>query len=675
MMLMRIVLVFSCLLALALGSSAPDVSAYWSPANGAFFFQATSGQRNANLVTIDTLAGLTDASCTAVVGRLSLTFADVQSAEHFAASIMPGIPLTSQKYFCADGSIPNVIYSGELVVEKESVSFATVRATVNDLFVASAVDFVALLPTTLLNMTATPSSSASESAYPLVQQVLQRPEWQSDELRHFLATGVLPNPGHVDAAANYDKTWQLAAKQTAGTKDLYGSPTASAYLTSTYASKLTSDLVFRFETKCGFPASAKLVVNGQYDVNATMTANVQKTWDWSFRKPLTRVTFQLGFAIEFGVGGSVHFDGRGSAMAGVRMSGGASLGLGWSSGKGVEFIRSTAIKPTQYQGPVLSGQVDSSGQLYVYAQPSFVVGDPRDPCLALLASQIHCMFLISQIHCMFSLNMRSGSSASQIHCMFSLNMRVIWLFLLHNLDMRVSLALLASQIHCMASGHVELRSNIQIAGQYRSARGACSSSQVKTTLKTGIVFDAAYFIYWYTKAEQSIEPVTLAEWKIYDKCNKLPGRSGQNEAVELPSFAASPAPVSNAPATGPFVYRQAVARGLTEARIVAENLTVPAGSPAFEFAASTPLSLPAATVQWTVPQAGDWAFSGVIVEGSWLADSSAIGMQIGQGLAAGATMSTTRLRAAFSVDCLPLTAFSYLTPAVSSMPAFANCLF
>ncbi|KAJ4452431.1 hypothetical protein PAPYR_13425 [Paratrimastix pyriformis] len=134
--LMRIVFAFLCLLALSLGSpldaGTPEVSAYWSPANGAFFFQSTSGQPNPHLVTIDTLVGLTDASCTAVVGRLSLTFSDVQSAERFAASIMPGIPLTSQKYSCADGSVPNVIYSGEIVVEKESVSFATVRANLNN---------------------------------------------------------------------------------------------------------------------------------------------------------------------------------------------------------------------------------------------------------------------------------------------------------------------------------------------------------------------------------------------------------------------------------------------------------------------------------------------------------------------------------------------------------------
>ncbi|KAJ4452430.1 hypothetical protein PAPYR_13424 [Paratrimastix pyriformis] len=121
-----------------------------------------------------------------------------------------------------------------------------------DLFVASSVDFVALRPATLLNLTTASaagekSTSTAESTYPMVHQILQRPEWQSDELRRFLATGTLPTPGHATTAENYDYegTWSPAPKQVSGTIDLFGSAESSVHVSTDYGVMLSADIAFR----------------------------------------------------------------------------------------------------------------------------------------------------------------------------------------------------------------------------------------------------------------------------------------------------------------------------------------------------------------------------------------------------------------------------------------------
>ncbi|KAJ4456732.1 hypothetical protein PAPYR_7943 [Paratrimastix pyriformis] len=570
-------------------ATASEFNVRWSHSNGAFFFSAQEGKINPHLINLDAVAGLTELSCQSAIGTMSLLFSSQELAAQFSGSLVAGYPLSSQKFVCADGAIPNVIFVGDLVLEKERVSFTTVRATVKDLFTTASVRFSALRPTTLLSLHKNATATALDE-YPLVQQAFAMGESMPAVLRDFLDTGSVPqDPISISGASvaiaqgqNYDHTWTSGTKSVSRSVDLYGSKAGALYVGADASASMQLDVSFSFDTHLAKPTLFSIVVSGDASARVVLNVALQKQWSYNFRQKLaslslinpspsfsiacprdlqarllhlillhflvvtggfgTGVTFKLDCGIEFGVGGSLSFDGQAKSSVGVSASGSLSAGVKWTSGNGFSFPRSAAFSASLI-GPTFSGKADTTGTLYLYARPQFSVGDSNP-----------------------------------------------WV-----------------------DAHLELQTYVTATGTYRSSGGACSAKQVKVVASAGLKLLAGYYVKFIMSHEESIEPMTLKSWSLYNQCVTLPGLA----AVTV--GASSPAPTRVLPAiaaatAGPFMLQQAAARGLAGALALADGLALTADASPFVFGATgtSPVTAPAQTVQFEVPMAGDWAVSAAL---------------------------------------------------------------
>ncbi|KAJ4456739.1 hypothetical protein PAPYR_7954 [Paratrimastix pyriformis] len=618
---MRFSVLLLALLALTLGQAMEDISVRWSQPNGAFFLQTTSGIPNPRVQNLDTVSGLSTAYCKSPAGPIELDFVSAEAAEQFAQALFPGMPFSSQRR-CEDGSDFNIVYTTDLVVEKDHISFQATRATLKDLFITSSVSFVAVRPATLMSIYTnnTTTEEAEVANFPLVKRVFQQ-NGLPDILRRFLETGLLPDQEAAAMANQYDNDWPIGSKSwnynpsTGGCLkkiNLYGAPGGTIYVSADAWATLNADVSFSFDTSWGRPAYAQVIVSGHLKARALLDIELQKQWSWSFRQALAKVslinpapsfsiafiTFHLDLLVEFGVGGSLSFDGRAEVTAGVQVAGDVSLGLRWAKEAGVTYPRSASLTATPI-GPTLAGSADTSARLYVYARPLFLVGDADAP----------------------------------------------W-----------------------ASGHVELRVFAQADGSYRYSGGVCTASQVKTVVTAGAIFDASYYVKWFTDGEQAIEPITLKTWKLYDGCVKLPylltdspasaavddllvhimpvfdgpvmgaavARTGPAEAASVlvdpvPSVLPLPPLADPSPAADSPLYAQAISHGLLDVESLAADLRVPSDAPQFTFYPEHPFNWTAATVQWTPARSGDYALTAAIRAGSVPAgaQSRLVMMQVG----------------------------------------------